>query len=806
LYMFKCLNKLMRNRFRFLGLLVLSSIIAGISLYSCQLSIDPVKEVDPFIGSVHCRWFFFTPASLPMGMAKLGPHTNAHYGNQGGWEPVGYDFRHNSIEGFGHFHEFQVGGLVVMPTVGNLVTVPGPLENEGRGYRSHFSKETETARPGYYSVHLTDYNVKAELTATKRVGYHRYTFPSTKKANIIIDFGNVQGESGPVKDAFGHITPDGDIEGYIITYPVYVQNYDPGREVRMYFVIRPSRKPESSGTFIADSVISGDSVRGNGAGIYLIYNTTSENVVELRTGLSYTSIENARLNLNTESNGKSFDRVVIEANTTWNDWLGRIEVKGGRPADRTKFYTGLYHALLGRGVSSDVNGAYPSITGSIGQIPLDSHGVPEYQHYNTDAMWGAFWNLTQVWGLAYPDVYSEFVRCQLDHYKDGGWLADATAAGCKVPGVPSNFMSLVISSAWQLGIRDFDINQSFEACLKNEICQVNRPVGTGKYDVCEFSNGGYIPSESTWRGWKFSASHTLEYSFSSWAVGQLAKSLEKNPEYLILNKQANGYRYLFDDSSHFMRPRLLDGRFYSPFQPNKAWIGFQEGNSWQYSWYVPHDVKGLIDLMGIDFFNQRLDSILTESEKNDFGGGKKIYSFSGLESVYNHGNQPSLHISWLFNYSGKPWLTQKWVRRIGEVFYGTEPLHGYGYGQDEDQGQLGAWYVLSAIGLFDVQGGASTDPTYQLASPLFDEVIIHLNPKYYWGKKFTVSVHRESAESQYISTAELNNEPLDKPWILQKSLVKGGKLELWLKNKPDTVWGSSASVCPPSNSQTLQTK
>ncbi|MFA5815327.1 MAG: GH92 family glycosyl hydrolase [Bacteroidales bacterium] len=786
-------------------LLIGTLILAGIGLPSCQSSFKPVNEVDPFIGSVHCRWFFFTPASVPMGMAKLGPHTDAQKGNPGGWEPVGYDYRHTSIEGFGHFHEFQIGGLVVMPTVGDLITVPGDLERQRRGYRSGFEKETETARPGYYSVNLTDYKVQAELSATKRVGYHRYTFPSTTQANIIIDIGNVQGESGPVKDAFARITPEGEIEGYVITNPVYVQNYDPGREVRMFFVIRPNRKPSSSGAFIGDGLVSGNSVRGKGAGLYIIFNTTNERVVELQAGLSYTSIENARLNLNTETAGKGFDRVVQEANSTWNNWLGRIEVKGGNQSDRTKLYTGLYHALLGRGVSSDVNGAYPSMNGRIGQIPVDANGIPEYQHFNTDAMWGAFWNLTQVWGLAYPDVYSEFVRCQVDHYKDCGWLPDGTAAGCMVPGVPSNFMSLVIASAWNLGIHDFDIKKGFEAALKNETCVDNRPVGTGKYDVCKFVKDGYIPYESTWRGWNFSASHTLEYSFSSWAVGQLAKSLEKNPEYLTLTKQAKGYRFLFDDSTHFMRPRHQNGRFYSSFQPDKAWIGFQEGNSWQYSWYVPHDVKGLIDLMGVDFFNQRLDSILTESEKNDFGGGKIVNSFSGLESVYNHGNQPSLQISWLFNYSGKPWLTQKWVRKIGQVFYGTEPLHGYGYGQDEDQGQLGAWYVLSGIGLFDVQGGASTDPTYQLASPSFDEIIIHLNQNYYQGKEFTICVHRESAQSQYIAKAKLNRMALNQPWIEQKSVINGGTLDLWLKNQPDTAWGAKPEFRPPSVSDTHQT-
>ena len=714
-------------------LVICMSIIMGCST-STSSTKALVDYVDPNIGTAHCRWFFYTPAAIPFGMAKLAPSTDAHLGNPGGWQAVGYDFRHTSIEGFANFHEFQVGGVVFAPTVGELQTVPGELENPDGGYRSRFDKKDEVAAPGYYSVLLKDYGVKAELTAMKRVGFHRYTYPKTELANLIFDIGNKQGESGEVKDAEVQYFEDGRVEGYVITSPVYVNIYQKGADVRMYFSAVLNKKPVQVGTFVKDVVNPGKhQEKGPGAGLYMTFSTEEQEAVEVKVGLSYTSIENARFNRETEAADVTFDQAKKNATDVWNESLSRIYVEGGKETDKVKFYTGLFHALLGRGLASDANGYYPKNNGTVGRIALDEEGNPVHQHYNTDAIWGGFWNLTQLWSLAYPEYYSDWIKSQLLVYQDAGWLGDGIACSKYVSGVGTNFTSLAIAAAYNCGIRDFDVQQGYEAALKNEVEWRGRLEGAGKMDVRQFVERGYSPYEKRFdmvtreEGSGFGASHTMEYSFSSFAVSQFAKHLGKEDDYKLLSDLSNGWKNLYDPETRLIRPKDTKGNFLEDFNPLAPWKGFQEGNAVQYTFYVPHQIDELVDLVGQETFNNRLDSIFLLSQKNIFGGGKEVDAFAGLKTVYNHGNQPNLHISWLFNFSGKPYLSQKWVRAILDEFYGLEGIHGYGYGQDEDQGQLGAWYVMSALGLFDVKGLTEIDPKFQIGAPLFDLSLIHIS-------------------------------------------------------------------------------
>jgi len=487
----------------------------------------------------------------------------------------------------------------------------------------------------------------------------------------------------------------------------------------------------------------------------------------------------------------------------WAQKLGRIKAEGGDSVSRVKFYTGLYHALLGRGIASDVNGQYPLVDKGIGQIPLDEKGKPQYHHYNTDGIWGGFWNLSQLWALVYPEYFKEYVQSNIDFYKTRGWLHDGEAAGVYTNGVQTNYQGLMIASAYNCGIRDFDVKTGYEAALKNEVDYHGRNLGNGKFDLNYFVKDGYVPSRDTLfsNGWKFNfgCSHTLEYSFSSYAVAQLARQLGHNEDYDKLMKQATYYRNLFDPETKFIRPKMADGTFIPNFDPMKAWIGFQEGNAFQYTWYVPHDVAGLIRLMGKDEFNRRLEHVFDISRKTRFGGSDSdVDSFSGIEMVYNHGNQPCLHDSWLFNYSGQPWLTQKWTRAICDEFYGAEPLRGYGIGQDEDQGQLGAWYVLAALGIFDVQGHSAINPTFQFGSPQFDKVTIQLNPKYYKGKSLIIKTQNNSQKNIYIQSVSFNQQKIDNCWIDRRSLTEGGTLLFEMGEQPNKTWG--ITVPPPSMS------
>ncbi|MBT1710092.1 GH92 family glycosyl hydrolase [Fulvivirgaceae bacterium PWU5] len=750
---------------------------------------DYTQFVDPNIGTAHSRWFFYTPSAVPFGMAKPAPATNAHYGNVHGWDAVGYDHRHESIEGFPNLHEFQVGGIVFMASTGTLKTIPGKLENPEEGYRSRFDRKDEVAAPGYYSVILKDHGIKAELTATKRTALHRYTFPAGNQSHILFDIGNKQGESGSVKDARVYMTPDGRIEGFVTTLPVYVQKYQPGAEVSMFFSAVVDKKPAAFGVFQGARANPGGTEQvGQGAGLYLTFNTKDQESVTVKAGFSYTSIDNARLNLQTEARELTFDQARTQAHATWNDYLGRIKVEGTVREDKVKFYTGLFHALLGRGLASDVNGAYPKNDGAVGQIALDASGNPVHHHYNTDAVWGAFWNLTQLWAIAYPEYYSDFVKSQLLIYKDAGWLGDGIANSRYVSGVGTNFVSLVMASAYMAGIRDFDVNLAYQASLKNEVEGEDRPRGAGKLDVDQFVKYGYVPhfdKGNDWEEmWKFSASHTLEYSFSAYAVAQWAKALGKKDDYEKLLRLSRGWEQIYDPTLKLVHPKTAEGKFIDNFKPGEPWRGFQEGNAWQYTFYVPHDPEGLIKKIGQDKFNARLDSIFTLSQKNAFGGGTTLDAFSGLAGLYNQGNQPNLHISWLFNYSGKPSLTQKWVRAICNEFYGTTGIHGYGYGQDEDQGQLGAWYVIASIGLFDVKGLTDLKPTLGIASPVFDKITIQLRAPYATGKEFVIETQNNGSGNIYVQSMSLDGRKVKKTFIALDDIKKGGKLTLQMGNQP----------------------
>ena len=759
---------------------------------------DLLKYVNPNIGTAHSRWFFYTPAAVPYGMAKLAPSTNGSYGNQQGWEAVGYDTRHNSIEGFVHFHEWQVGGISFMPTAGTLKTVPGELEKVGSGYRSTFDRKNEIAQPGYYSVVLDDFKIKAELTATKRVGFHRYTFPQSNSSRIILSIGNVQGESGPITDASVEMIDDTHFQGFVITYPKYVKTYDEGGRVAMYFYGALNKKPAEVGAIIKDAAIANQrSAKGVGAGLFLNYQTSANESVEIKVGLSYTSIANAKLNLKTEAENLTFASAKAVAQLEWNSELGKLKVSGKLEADKTKFYTGLYHALLGRGIASDVNGNFPRHDGSIGQLPKDAKGKFSYNFMNTDAIWGGFWNLTQLWALSYPSHYSDFVHTQLEIYKERGWFGDGIANSNFVSGVGTNFVGLAIAGAYQANIRDYDLNLAYKAVLGNEIGYQNRLVGSGKMDTKSFISKGYVPfldadkTDST--GSHFSGSHTLEYSYSAFAAAQMAKNLGKIEDYKRLIKLSDGWRAIFDQSLKLVRPKTTDGKFIDQFNPLEAWRGFQEGNATQYTFYVPQNPHGLIQQIGKKTFNERLNNIFETSQKNAFGGGKTIDAFAGIQSLYNHGNQPNLHISWLFNYSAAPWLTQKWTRAICDEFYGTESIHGYGYGQDEDQGQLGSWYVMASLGLFDVKGLTDAKPAIQIGSPMFDRSEVSLGN----GKRLTIEAKNNSKSNVYVQSATWNGKVLNQAWLFRDELMKGGTLSLIMGSKPNMAWG--ITVPPPSS-------
>ena len=790
-------------------------------------SVSVLSYVHPEIGTAQSRWFFFTPGAAPQGMAKLAPSTNGHYGNASGWEAVGYDPRDRTIEGFVLFHEWQLGGAMLTATNGPLYTKPGDSSDlVKKGYRSHYRHSTEVAEPGYYRVMLDDYGIKAELTATKRVGFLRFNFPKTNHGHpatgnrVLFVMGNKWGESGEVKDAMVRMVDATHFEGYVRTFPKYLDIFDRQGAVQMYIYGELSQPPVNAGSFTDNQVKAGSSsikATGKGAGLYFDYpdDQGSRGAIEIKVGLSYTGIAGARNNLIAEAASLNFDQARQQVQSTWAQALGRIRVESRTEDLKIKFYTGLYHALLGRGVSCDANGDYPlayqkqegqhqgsladRAPNGIGHIPRDKNGsgTLKFQMINTDAIWGAYWNLTQLWSLAYPKYLRDFAYTQLEMYKNRGWFADGLVNSQYASGVGTNFVGLVLAAAYQTGLfRDADSSELqliYAAVRKNELGirdqHGTRPAGAGKEDLAAFLKTGYVPykdqQHSNAEGSNFAASHTLEYCFGAYAASQLALGLNKEKDALLFKQYANGWKKIFDSSLKLIRPKDSNGNFIKDYDPYEPWRGFQEGNGMQYSFFVPGDPYGLIKRVGRDLFNDRLLKIFSAAEKDAFSGGRTMDAFSGVKAGYNQGNQPDMHMSWLFNFSGEPWQTQHWTRAIIDRFYGTDSIHGYGFGQDEDQGQLGGWLVMTSLGLFDVKGFTDRRPLIEIGSPVFDKATILLGNNH----ELIIQTKNNNRINRYIQSASFNGKPLNKCWLYRDELVQGGVLQLTMGPRPNTAWG-----------------
>ncbi len=756
---------------------------------------QPADWVNPLVDTAapRCRWLFFASACRPFGMVNLSPDMEM----KGTWS-TGYLYPKEKIRAFSHVHAWQLGGIPVLPTTGPL---KGPQGSDV--YGSRYLHETEIAEPGYHRVTLEDYGIRAELTSTDRVGFHRYTFPQSDQAHVLFDLGAQCGPA-PTSDLLIRKVSDTELAGYATNGPLRRRP----KPCTIYFVARFDKPFQEFGGWKDGRLLAGeDQVSGPGSGAFVRYATGENEVIQLKVAISYVSIEQARLNLETELPHWDFDRVRQESRRVWNRWLGKIEVAGGTGAQRTRFYTDLWHVLLGRRTSSDVDGKYRDLTGPkpvIRQIPLGPDGKPEYAHFNGDAFWNTFWNINVIWALAYPDVTRQWINFLVDMYKDGGLIPRGPSGHNYTFVMIAAHSTPFIVGAYMKGIRDFDTELAYAGMRKNAF--PGGAMGHGHYEhesavgggIEDYLRYGYIPMDNRPKGWIVEpASGTLEYAYDDWCLAQMAKALGKTSDYGLFMKRAANYRNLFDPETGFMRPRNADGSWLEPFDPLEKKRGtgqpWCEGTAWQYTWFVPHDVAGLIELMGgREKFNRKLNEAFERAAPKDF-----------LSPYVNYGNQPSIEMAHLFNYSGAPWLTQKWVRRVkSQAFGGVTPQEGYR--GDEDQGQAGGVGVLMAMGLFEVRGGAALDPVYELTSPIFDKITIHLDGRYYPGRQFVILARNNLPENRYIQSATLNGEPLNKPWIYHRQLVAGGKLELEMGPQPNKAWGSHPEDAPPSMTDELR--
>ncbi|WP_232830093.1 GH92 family glycosyl hydrolase [Lewinella sp. IMCC34191] len=748
---------------------------------------DYVSRVDPLIDTHKSRWFYFSSASRPFGMVNLSPDTQL----RGSWES-GYIYDSTSVKGFSHIHGWQISGIPVMPATGAMQGHLGP-----DAYQSGFDHETEEVYPGYHKLMLDRYGITAELTSTVRVGMHRYTFTDDGKARYLyFDTGTFLAHDSTLYSEVRQVSDD-EIEGFAVMGPT---NRRP-KPFTVYFVARTDRPVQSFGGWIRGRPITRrvSSVAGKDAGAYLRF-ADSTSSLQLKVALSYTSVGNARHNLVSELDHWDFDRTVADSRAEWNWEMGKIDAIGGTEQRQVKFYTDLWHSLLGRRIVSDFAGWYTDNTGDdpvVRRMPLDASGRPLFPHYNFDAWWGSHWSLNPLWALAYPERMDGFAATMQAMYENGGMIPRGPSGGNYTFVMIGDPAASFIATAINHGIdRGFDPEMVYAGLRKNAFpggirdkagYEHNTRLGGG---MAYYVDRGYVPEGLPGKGYhKDGASMTLEYAYQDWCLAQIAHKLGKNADYDLFTKRSTNYRHLWDPGTGWMRPRELDGSWMNDFAPvaeadQFSARGFCEANSAIYSFYVPHDIPALTALFGgRDSLVQRLNESFEKQSRNWQGTNDKNHAVNWVD----YANQPSTGMAHLFNKAGAPWLSQKWVRAVKDRYADTDPYGGY-HG-DEDQGQMGALGVLMAMGLFSVDGAASTEPSYEITTPVFKELTIRLDPAYYPGGSFSIRTTEDPERKPYIQSAKLNGATWDKVSLPFDTIRAGGVLEISVGAEPNKAGG-----------------
>lgn len=785
-------------------ILILICLIKISTLYSQGLQTPHLEKVDlvePMVDAANSRFFFFSSACRPFGMVNLSPDMVL----SGTWGS-GYRYNEDTIKCFSHIHGWELSGIPVLPTTGQFKGQLGPDR-----YGSSFSHKDEIATPGYHKIVLKDYGITAELTSTTRVGFHKYTFPKSDESHILFDFTTDLGSS-KTDSAFTRKISDKELEGQVVMSATARRP----KPLTVYFVVQFDKPFQSFSGWKEGKIVSvKDIIEGKHTGAYVNFKTEANEVRLMKVAISYVSIAQARNNLNKELPDWNFSQVVNDSRKEWNNYLNRIEVEGGSLIERRRFYTDLWHALQGRRIVSDYSGTYIDNTGTNSvarQIPLDAKGKPKFDEYNSDSFWGAQWSLNTLWDLVYPEITESFINSMLLMYDDGGLIPRGPSGGNYTYVMTGATTTPFIASAYLKGIRGFDIGKAYEGMRKDHFpggmmskagYEFNTAVGGG---VEDYIKKGYVPfplSEKRYGYHQDGGAQTLEYAYQDYAMSQIAKALGKKDDYMLFSKRAQNYKNIFNKDTGWMWTRDREGKWNQPIDILRYEKGWVEGNAAQYTWFVPHDVKGLIDLMGgADNFTNKLNESFKKAQAHGFvsGNSKNPRDKERERRVYiNYGNQPCMQTPFLFNFSGAPWLTQYWTRQIiDSVYSGISPQKGYG--GDEDQGLMGTLSVLLRMGIFSTNGGTSEKPYYEISSPVFSKIIIHLNSKYYPGKQFIIETKNNGPNDFYIQSALLNGRPLNRPWIYHKDLVQGGKLVLQMGASPNKSWGSAPGMTPPSMS------
>jgi predicted alpha-1,2-mannosidase len=559
----------------------------------------PVDLVNPFVDTHNSRWFYFNSASRPFGMINLSPDTDTDKT----WSS-GYLYDSDSIRCFSHVHAWQLAGVAVMPTTGEF---KGHLGMDA--YQSAFSHEGEIAKPGYHKVFLEDYGISVELTSSTRVGFHRYKFPEGKEKSIIFDTG-ARLAHGPT--TFSKVWKVSDTE--IAGVQVLKKTGRRPKDTPVYFVAKLKKPFQSFKGWVNNEMVEveTDTIQGVNAGAGLFFENEQGSEVLMKVGISYVSVAQARKNLDTEINHWNFDKVVDESLDTWNNWLSKIEIKGGTDKQQVKFYTDLWHSLLGRRIISDVDGKYNDMTGDkpvTRRVRLDEKGNPLFPHYNFDAWWGSHWSLNVLWSMVYPEVMDGFCNTMLDMYQNGGLIPRGPSGGNYTFVMIGDPSVSFFATAYNKGIRNYDIEKAYEGLRKNAFVGGSRDHAGYEHNFPAYGGGmkyyvdqGWVPEGIKAKGGhRDGASMTLEYAYQDWCLSQLSKALNKEEDYKLFSKRSLNYKNLWNPETNMMHPREMDGSWIKDFQPvvdDFNARGFCESNSAIYTHYVPQDIGGLIELFG----------------------------------------------------------------------------------------------------------------------------------------------------------------------------------------------------------------
>jgi predicted alpha-1,2-mannosidase len=737
--------------------------LMAVTFFSCKNS-EPIaltSYVKPIIGTSG-HGHTFPGATVPFGMVQLSPDTYNE-----GWDwCAGYHYSDNSIMGFSHTHLSGTGrgellDVLMMPTTGAIQFEPGTRENPDTGYRSRFSHQNEVAKAGYYSVILDDYQIKAELTATQRAGFHRYTFGKDEKTNLIIDMAH-SFKTDSILNGTIRIINDTLIVGSHRSKGWGEGNEKYWVQHEVFFAARLS-KPIKAASFWVDGKIVENvkDVQGKFVKTNLVFDIAKNKQLLIKVGISGVDVDGAIKNVDGEIQNWDFDKVVQNADKAWNETLKTFQVNDENQANKETFYTAVYHACVAPFTGSDVDGRYMGFDHKIQKVSgfTMSTGL---------SLWDTFRAANPLYTIISPSKTTDIINSMLVQYDQYGllpiWPLCNSETNCMI-----GYHSIpVIVDAYLKGIGGFDAQKAFQAMKKSAM--------QDDFDVQFLKKYNYIPRDlaST-----MSVARTLEYAFDDYCIAMMAQKMGKTEDYNYFSKRGQAFKYLFDTSTGFMRGKDSKGVFrtdFNPYDAVNAHSDFIEGNSWQYTWFVPQNIQALIDGMGGKAgFVSKLDTLFSVSSKLDKDTPSDV---SGLIGQYAQGNEPSHHVAYLFNYGDAPWKTQERVHQIMTTLYSNKPD---GLCGNEDMGQMSAWYVFSALGFYPVN---PADGKYIFGTPQFSKVIVNLPNK----KTFTVKTSNLSDQNIYIESVTLNGENCDKGYITHQELLDGGSLEFKMKNKPGKVF------------------